>query len=58
MEIGIGWKLELDGNWLKIKYCVPSSNVSGKEHLYFDYVSHETLMIRFLHRKPNSSLQL
>jgi hypothetical protein len=31
--------------------------VSGQEHLCFDYVSHETPMIRFLYRKPNLDLQ-
>jgi hypothetical protein len=60
MLADFGWKMESDGNWLKIKYGVPSSNVKINEHLYFDYVSHETLMImlRFLYRKLNSGLQL
>jgi hypothetical protein len=35
--------LILDGNGLKMKYWVT------KEHLYFDYVSPETLMIRSLY---------
>jgi hypothetical protein len=39
------WKIESDGNWFKIKYGVPSSNVKSNEHLYFDYVSHETLNV-------------
>jgi hypothetical protein len=43
----------------KINYFVPSSyqiRRVTKEHLYFDYVCHET--IRLYYRKPNSGLQL
>jgi hypothetical protein len=58
MEIGIGWKLESDGNWVKIKYFVALSNVSGKEYLYFEYIFHKTLLLRFLYRKLYSGLMM